>query len=120
MTTDPNLVKESLHDAEEHMKKTITAFELDLRAYRTGRASPAIVEHLHVNYYDTPTPLYFGPHKFVSQQGLQQGDACGTLLFCLGILSVQLLDHLFVRGAAASAPAAALGVKGAEESFACT
>jgi ribosome recycling factor len=57
MTADPNLVKETLHDAEEHMKKTIHAFEVDLRAYRTGRASPAIVEHLTVNYYDTPTPL---------------------------------------------------------------
>ena len=57
MTTDPNLVKETLHDAEEHMKKTIHAFEVDLRAYRTGRASPAIVEHLSVTYYDTPTPL---------------------------------------------------------------
>ena len=57
MTTDPNLVKETLHDAEEHMKKTIHAFEIDLRAYRTGRASPAIVEHLAINYYDTPTPL---------------------------------------------------------------
>jgi len=57
MTTDPNLVKETLHDAEEHMKKTIHAFEIDLRAYRTGRASPAIVEHLTINYYDTPTPL---------------------------------------------------------------
>ena len=43
MTTDPSLVKETLHDAEEHMKKTIHAFEIDLRAYRTGRASPAIV-----------------------------------------------------------------------------
>jgi ribosome recycling factor len=57
MTTDPHLVKETLHDAEEHMKKTIHAFEIDLRAYRTGRASPAIVEHLTINYYDTPTPL---------------------------------------------------------------
>jgi ribosome recycling factor len=57
MTTDPNLVKETLHDAEEHMKKAVHAFEIDLRAYRTGRASPAIVEHLSVNYYDTPTPL---------------------------------------------------------------
>lgn len=57
MTTDPSLVKETLHDAEDHMKKTIHAFEIDVRAYRTGRASPAIVEHLTVNYYDTPTPL---------------------------------------------------------------
>ena len=57
MTTDPSLVKEALQDAEDHMKKTIHAFEIDLRAYRTGRASPAIVEHLKINYYDTPTPL---------------------------------------------------------------
>jgi ribosome recycling factor len=57
MTADPQLVKETLHDAEEHMKKTLHAFEIDLRAYRTGRASPAIVEHLTVNYYETPTPL---------------------------------------------------------------
>ena len=57
MTTDPSLVKEALQDAEEHMKKTLAAFEFDLRAIRTGRASPAIVEHLKVNYYDTPTPL---------------------------------------------------------------
>ena len=57
MTTDPSLVKDTLVEAEDHMKKTIHAFELDLRAIRTGRASPAIVEHLKVNYYDTPTPL---------------------------------------------------------------
>ncbi len=57
MTTDPSLVKETLHETEDHMKKTIQAFEFDLRAFRTGRASPAIVEHLKVNYYDTPTPL---------------------------------------------------------------
>ncbi len=57
MTTDPSLVKETLQETEEHMKKTIHAFEIDLRAFRTGRASPATVEHLKVNYYDTPTPL---------------------------------------------------------------
>lgn len=57
MTTDPSLVKETLQEAEDHMKKTIAAFEMDLRAFRTGRASPAIVEHVKVNYYDTPTPL---------------------------------------------------------------
>src|SRR5512137_1193808 len=57
MTTDPSLVKDALHEAEEHMQKTIHAFEVDLRAFRTGRASPAIVERLFVNYYDTPTPL---------------------------------------------------------------
>jgi ribosome recycling factor len=34
--------------------KTLTD---DLAAIRTGRANPAIVEKLSVNYYDAPTPL---------------------------------------------------------------
>src|SRR5207248_1764681 len=29
----------------------------ELKGIRTGRASPALVEHLSVMYYDTPTPL---------------------------------------------------------------
>ena len=57
MTTDPTLAKEALKEAEDHMTKTVHAFEVDLRAFRTGRASPMLVERLMVNYYDTPTPL---------------------------------------------------------------
>jgi ribosome recycling factor len=57
MTTDPSLAKDTLREAEEHMVKSVRAFELDLRAIRTGRASPTIVERVLVNYYDTPTPL---------------------------------------------------------------
>ena len=57
MTTDPSLAKDALHEAEEHMVKSAHALELDLRAIRTGRANPMIVERVMVNYYDTPTPL---------------------------------------------------------------
>ena len=51
------MVKESLTDAEERMKGAITALENDLAAIRTGRASPALIERLPVEYYGTPTPL---------------------------------------------------------------
>jgi ribosome recycling factor len=39
------------------MKKTIEALEAKLRTIRTGRASPALVEQVMVDYYGTPTPL---------------------------------------------------------------
>jgi ribosome recycling factor len=39
------------------MKGAIRALEEDLAAIRTGRASPALVEKLNVDYYGTHTPL---------------------------------------------------------------
>ncbi len=51
------MVKEALADAEERMKGAITALEQNLATIRTGRASPALVERLSVEYYGTPTPL---------------------------------------------------------------
>ena len=51
------MVKETLTEAEEKMKGAITALENDLGTIRTGRASPALVERLPVEYYGTPTPL---------------------------------------------------------------
>jgi ribosome recycling factor len=39
------------------MEKAIEALHSDLRAIRTGRASPALLEKLQVEYYGTPTPL---------------------------------------------------------------
>jgi ribosome recycling factor len=51
------MVKEALADAEERMKGAITALEQNLATIRTGRASPALVERLMVEYYGTPTPL---------------------------------------------------------------
>ncbi len=51
------MIKELLQESEEHMLKAIEALEADLRTIRTGRASPALVERVMVEYYGTPTPL---------------------------------------------------------------
>jgi len=51
------MIKDSLRDAENRMKGAITALEEDLSAIRTGRAHPALVEKLLVEYYGTPPPL---------------------------------------------------------------
>mgnify|MGYP001609888811 CR=1 FL=1 len=51
------MVKDALHEAEDRMKGALRSLEDGLTTVRTGRASPALVERLMVNYYDTPTPL---------------------------------------------------------------
>lgn len=52
MTTD-----EILMDVEERMEKAVTVFRDELRGLRTGRATPALVDSLRVEYYGSPTPL---------------------------------------------------------------
>ncbi len=51
------MIDDELLDATDRMEKTAEALRRDLGTIRTGRASPAIVEHLPVDYYGTPTPL---------------------------------------------------------------
>jgi len=51
------MIEEFLNDAETRMKKSVEALREELVTLRTGRASPALVEHLMVNYYGVPTPL---------------------------------------------------------------
>jgi ribosome recycling factor len=46
-----------LLDAEESMEKAVEHLRHDLRAIRTGRATPALVENIKVEYYGTPTEL---------------------------------------------------------------
>lgn len=46
-----------LRDAEAKMQKAIEAMGREFAAVRTGRANPALVEGLRVEYYGTPTPL---------------------------------------------------------------
>ncbi|MGB9681827.1 MAG: ribosome recycling factor [bacterium] len=43
---------------EEKMRQSISIFQKELIGIRTGRANPAIVEEISVDYYGTPTPLY--------------------------------------------------------------
>jgi ribosome recycling factor len=51
------MIKDILKEAESRMRGAIQNLDDDLAAIRTGRASPALVERLHVDYYGTPTPL---------------------------------------------------------------
>ncbi len=51
------MLKDVLKEAKERMDKTIEALQADLRSIRTGRASPALIERLNVDYYGSATPL---------------------------------------------------------------
>jgi ribosome recycling factor len=51
------MLKEVYKEAETRMKGAIQALEDDLAGIRTGRAHPALVEKLPIEYYGTPTPL---------------------------------------------------------------
>jgi len=46
-----------MKDAEVHMQKAIDALRRELLTIRTGRATPALVERVMVEYYGVPTPL---------------------------------------------------------------
>jgi ribosome recycling factor len=48
---------EILLDAEERMEKAVNVLKDELRGLRTGRATPALVDHIKVEYYGSPTPL---------------------------------------------------------------
>jgi ribosome recycling factor len=52
MTSD-----EILLDGEERMEKAANVLRDELRGLRTGRATPALVDSLRVEYYGSPTPL---------------------------------------------------------------
>src|ERR1700709_290124 len=53
----PMPLDDILLDCEEQMEKALTHLNHELRGVRTGRASPALVENLQVDYYGTPTSL---------------------------------------------------------------
>src|SRR6202790_491122 len=49
--------EEILFDTEERMEKATSVFRDELRGLRTGRATPALVDTIRVEYYGSPTPL---------------------------------------------------------------
>lgn len=51
------MVSDILDNVKEHMVKAEDALKRDLAAIRTGRASTALVDHIRVEYYGTPTPI---------------------------------------------------------------
>lgn len=52
------MVNEILAEGESRMRGAVKSLDHDLSAIRTGRASPALIERLAVEYYGAPTPLY--------------------------------------------------------------
>lgn len=50
-------VDDILFDCEEQMEKAVDHLRHELRGIRTGRATPALVENIKVEYYGAPTDL---------------------------------------------------------------
>jgi ribosome recycling factor len=48
---------EILLDCEERLEKAVTVFKDQLRGLRTGRATPALLDNVRVEYYGSPTPI---------------------------------------------------------------
>ncbi len=51
------MLEEIVKTAEHKMKRAVEVFGQELRSIRTGRASPALLDRLQVDYYGTPTPV---------------------------------------------------------------
>lgn len=50
-------MNEILTKAEEKMAKTVHVLQTEYTAIRAGRANPAVLDHVMVDYYGTPTPI---------------------------------------------------------------
>ncbi|MBU1950737.1 MAG: ribosome recycling factor [Candidatus Eisenbacteria bacterium] len=50
-------MEETRKSAEERMKKSLESFRQDLMSVRTGRATPAILDGVRVDYYGSAVPL---------------------------------------------------------------
>jgi len=51
------MVADLLSEAESKMHRAIESLKKDLASIRTGRASPALLDRIHVDYYGVPTAL---------------------------------------------------------------
>jgi ribosome recycling factor len=51
------VIKETVLEAEKRMKSAINSLNEDLAGVRTGRASPALIERLQIEYYGSQVPL---------------------------------------------------------------
>jgi len=54
---EADVIKDILKEADMRMHAAIQNLDDDLAGIRTGRATPALVEKLPIEYYGTPTPL---------------------------------------------------------------
>jgi len=51
------MINEVMADVVDRMEKALESLRHDLRSIRTGRASPALLDRISVDYYNMPTPL---------------------------------------------------------------
>ena len=51
------MIADVIADANQRMHKAIEATKHEFGSLRTGRASPALLEQIRVDYYGTPTPV---------------------------------------------------------------
>lgn len=59
---------EVMQSSEERMKKAVGSLMNEFATIRTGRANPAILDRVEVEYYGTPTPL-----KSLANIAVQEG-----------------------------------------------
>src|SRR3954469_11505344 len=52
-----DMTNELLADAKERMHKSVQSTAVEFGSVRTGRASPALLDRIVVDYYGAPTPL---------------------------------------------------------------
>ena len=55
--TGEDMIEELLQDARERMSKSVESTRHEFGSVRTGRATPALLDRIVVDYYGTPTPL---------------------------------------------------------------
>ena len=51
------MIDDTLHSAEEKMRTSVAGLKKELATLRTGHATPALIEHIKVEYAGVPTPL---------------------------------------------------------------
>ncbi len=51
------MIKDIMDSHEERMKKTLEAVKREFASLRAGRATPALLDKVSVDYYGTPTPV---------------------------------------------------------------
>ena len=51
------MIKDIFTAHEDHMKKSIEALKREYASLRAGRATPALLDKVMVDYYGTPTPV---------------------------------------------------------------
>ncbi len=51
------MLQDILKDTQTRMDKSVESFKLELAKIRTGRAHPSLLDHVHVDYYGSVTPV---------------------------------------------------------------